>query len=44
MVRREKLLMFIEGQIFATLFQSNEPESFLANWAWELTMNTPGAE
>jgi hypothetical protein len=25
-------------------FQPNEPESFLANWAWELTVNTPGAE
>jgi hypothetical protein len=36
MVRREKLSMFIEGRIFATLFQPNEPESFLANWAWEL--------
>jgi hypothetical protein len=44
MVRREKLSMFIEGQIFATLFQPNEPESFLSNWAWELTVNTPGAE
>jgi hypothetical protein len=36
--------MFIEGRIFATLFQPNEPKSFLANWAWELTVNTPGAE
>jgi hypothetical protein len=37
MVRREKLSMFIKGQIFSTLFQPNEPKSFLANWAWELT-------
>jgi hypothetical protein len=32
--------MFIERRIFATLFQLNEPKSFLANWAWELTVNT----
>jgi hypothetical protein len=44
MVRREKLLMFIERQIFSTLIQPNEPKSFLANWAWELTVNTPGAK
>jgi hypothetical protein len=44
MVSREKLSMFIEGRIFATLFQPNEPERFLANRAWELTVNTPGAE
>jgi hypothetical protein len=25
-------------------FSTNEPESFLAIWAWELTVNTPGAE
>jgi hypothetical protein len=25
-------------------FQPNEPKSFLANWAWELTVNTPGTE
>jgi hypothetical protein len=44
MVRTEKLSMFIEERIFATLFQPNEPKSFLANWAWELTMNILGAE
>jgi hypothetical protein len=44
MVRREKFSMFIERRIFATPFQPNEPKSFLANWAWELTMNTIGAE
>jgi hypothetical protein len=44
MVRREKLPMFIERRIFATLLQPNEPKGFLANWAWELTMNTPSAE
>jgi hypothetical protein len=44
MVKREKLLMFIERRIFSTLLQPNEPKSFLANWAWELIMNTPGAE
>jgi hypothetical protein len=36
--------MFIEQQIFATLLQPNEPNSFLANWVWELTVNTPGAD
>jgi hypothetical protein len=44
MVRREELYMFIERGIFATLLQQNEHKSFLANWAWELTVNTPGAE
>jgi hypothetical protein len=44
MVWREKLSMFIERQIFSTLLQPNEPKSFLANRAWELTVNTPGAE
>jgi hypothetical protein len=44
MVKSDKLSMFIEGRIFATLFQPNEPKSFLANWAWEFTVNTPGAE
>ena len=39
-----EIVDFIEGRIFATLFQPNEPESFLANWAWELTVNTPGAK
>jgi hypothetical protein len=28
----------------STLFKPNEPKSFLANWAWELTVNTLGAE
>jgi hypothetical protein len=44
MVRREKLSMFIEQRIFATLLQPNEPKSFLANLAWELIVNTPGVE
>jgi hypothetical protein len=44
MVRREKLSMFIERRIFATLLQANKPKNSLANWAWELTMNTLGAE
>jgi hypothetical protein len=44
MVRREKLSMFIKRKIFATLLQPNEPKSFLTNWAWELTVNTPGTE
>jgi hypothetical protein len=44
MVRREKLLMFIERRIFATLLQPNESKSFLAKWAWELTVNIPDAE
>jgi hypothetical protein len=44
MVRREKSSIFIERRIFATLLQPNEPKSFLANWACELTVNTPGAE
>jgi hypothetical protein len=25
-------------------FQPNEPKSFLANWAWELTVNTLGTK
>jgi hypothetical protein len=44
MIRREKLSMFIERRIFVVLLQSNESKSFLANWAWELTVNAPGAE
>jgi hypothetical protein len=39
-----KLSMFIERRIFATLLQANKPKSFLADWAWELTVNTLGAE
>jgi hypothetical protein len=31
-------------RIFSTRLQPNEPKSFLANWAWKLTVNTPGAE
>jgi hypothetical protein len=44
MIRREKLSMFIERRIFVALLQPNESKSFLANWAWELTVNAPGTE
>jgi hypothetical protein len=44
MVTREELLMFIERRILATLLQPNEPKTFLAYWAWEPPVNTPGAE
>jgi hypothetical protein len=44
MVKREELMMFIERRILATLLQLNEPQTFLAYWAWELPMNTPDAE
>jgi hypothetical protein len=27
-----------------THLQPNEPKNLLANWAWELTVNTPGAK
>jgi hypothetical protein len=44
MVRREELTMLVERRILATLLQPNEPHCFLAYWAWELPVNTPGAE
>jgi hypothetical protein len=36
--------MFVERRILATLLQPNEHKTFLAYWAWELPVNTPGAE
>jgi hypothetical protein len=44
MVTREELPMFVERRILATLLQPNEPKTFLAYWAWELPVNTPGVE
>jgi hypothetical protein len=44
MLKREELSMFIERRILATLLQPNEQQSCLAYWAWELPVNTPGAE
>jgi hypothetical protein len=44
MVKRQKLSMFVERRILATLLQPNEPQTFLAYWAWELPVNTPYAE
>jgi hypothetical protein len=44
MVKREELSMFVKRRILTTLLQPNELQSCLAYWAWELSMNTPGAE
>jgi hypothetical protein len=44
MDKREKLTMFVERRILATLLQPNEPQTFLAYWAWELSVNTPGTK
>jgi hypothetical protein len=44
MVKREELTMSVERRILATLLQPNEHHTFLAYWAWELPMNTPGAK
>ena len=44
MVKREELSMFVERRILATLHQPNEHQRCLAYWAWELPVNTPGAE
>jgi hypothetical protein len=44
MVRREELTMPVERRILATLLQPNEPHIFLAYWAWELPVDTPGDE
>jgi hypothetical protein len=44
LVKREELSMFVERRILATLPQPNEPQNFLAYWAWKLLVNTPGAE
>jgi hypothetical protein len=40
---REIVIVYRTTNIFHP-FQSNEPKSFLANWAWELTVNTPGTK
>jgi hypothetical protein len=44
MIKREKLSMFVERRILATLMQPNELQSCLAYWAWELLVNTPAAK
>jgi hypothetical protein len=44
MVKREELSMFVKRRILTTLLQPNELQSCLAYWAWELSVNTPGAE
>jgi hypothetical protein len=36
--------MLVEWWILSTLLQPDEPQTFLAYWAWELSMNTPGWE
>jgi hypothetical protein len=43
-VKGEELSMLIEQQKLSTFLQPNESQTFLAYWAWELPMNTPGAE
>jgi hypothetical protein len=44
MVKREELTMFVERRILVTLLQPNEPQMLLVYWAWELPINTPGAD
>jgi hypothetical protein len=44
MVKREELSMLVERQKLATLLQPNELQSCLAYRAWELPVDTPGAE
>jgi hypothetical protein len=44
MVKREELSMLVERRKLATLLQPNELQCCLAYWAWELPMDTPGAE
>jgi hypothetical protein len=41
---KEGEIVNVYRRTFATLFQLNEPKSFLANRAWELTVNILGAE
>jgi hypothetical protein len=44
MIKREELMMFVKRRILATLLLPNELKSYLAYWAWELLVNTPGAK
>ena len=43
-VKREELSMLVERRKLATLLQPNELQSCLAYRAWELPVDTPGAE